>query len=64
MILGIGLSFPKMGSSLNSYLSPKLADKFATEDKDEHWNVAGPIFVGAGLMAFSLVLAVGNYLLI
>ena len=57
MVLGICLSFPKMGSSLNSYVSPKLASAFGTED---NWNVAGPIFVGAGLMAISLVLAVGT----
>jgi hypothetical protein len=57
MVLGICLSFPKMGSSLNSYVSPKLASAFGTEG---NWNVAGPIFVGAGLMAISLVLAVGT----
>lgn len=59
MVLGICLSFPKMGSSLNSYVSPKLATAFGTEN---NMNVAGPIFVGAGLMVLSLVLAVGTYL--
>ena len=58
MVLGICLSFPKMGSSLNSYISPKLASAFGDE---HHMNVAGPIFVGVGLMVISLVLAVGNY---
>ena len=58
MVLGICLSFPKMGSSLNSYISPKLASSFGDEN---HMNVAGPIFVGVGFMVISLVLAVGNY---
>ena len=56
MVLGICLSFPKMGSSLNAYLSPQLAESFGEED---HWNVAGPIFVGGALMIVSLGLAVG-----
>ena len=58
MVLGICLSFPKMGSSLNAYLSPKLAESFGKED---HWNVAGPIFVGGALMIVSLGLAVGTH---
>lgn len=60
MVLGICLSFPKMGSSLNNYISPMLADRYY-EDKEEHLNVAVPIFVGAFFMSVSLVLAVGNY---
>ena len=58
MVLGICLSFPKMGSSLNSYISPKLAEDFGPKD---HWNVAGPIFIGAGIMLLSLILAFGTH---
>lgn len=57
MILGICLSFPKMGSSLNSFITPKLAEEFGTAD---HMNVAGPIMVGTIIMSVSLVLAVGT----
>jgi hypothetical protein len=57
MILGICLSFPKMGSSLNSFITPKLAEEFGTAD---HMNVAGPIMVGCIIMSVSLVLAVGT----
>jgi len=57
MVLGICLSFPKMGSSLNSYVSPKLSSAFGNEN---NMNVAGPIFVGGGLMIISLILAVGT----
>ena len=60
MVLGICLSFPKMGSSLNSFVSPRLAESFG---KEGYWNVAGPIFVGVILMIISLVLAVGTYFL-
>lgn len=58
MILGICLSFPKMGSSLNSYVTPKLASSFGAEG--HYMNVAGPIFVGSLLMSISLILAVGT----
>lgn len=59
MVLGICLSFPKMGSSLNSFVSPRIADLYF-EDKDKHLNVAVPIFVGSILMSASLGLAVGT----
>ncbi len=55
MILGICFSFPKMGSSLNSYVTPKLASSFAPDG--HYMNVAGPIFVGSLLMSISLILA-------
>jgi hypothetical protein len=61
MILGICLSFPKMGSSLNSYVTPKLASSFASDG--HYMNVAGPIFVGSLLMSVSLVLAVSTSLI-
>lgn len=61
MVLGICLSFPKMGSSLNSFLSPRIADSFASEKNYE--NVAIPIFVGSVIMSISLVLAIGNSIL-
>jgi hypothetical protein len=57
MVLGICLSFPKMGSSLNAYVTPRLSKSF--EHDGHHMNVAGPIFVGSLLMSISLVLAVG-----
>lgn len=57
MILGICLSFPKMGSSLNSYISPLMAERFGPEN---YYNVAGPIFIGAIIMGISLFLAIGN----
>ena len=53
MILGICLSFPKMGSSLNSYITPKLSNSFGDAD---NLNVAGPIFIGVILMSFSLLI--------
>ena len=58
MVLGICLSFPKMGSSLNSYVTPKLASSFASDG--HYMNVAGPIFVGSLLMSVSLILAIGT----
>lgn len=58
MVLGICLSFPKMGSSLNSFLSPRIADLYI-DDTSTHYNVAIPIFIGAFLMSISLVLAIG-----
>lgn len=60
MVLGICLSFPKMGSSLNSFVTPKISGDFG---KENHLNVAGPIFVGAIIMSISLVLAVGKVLI-
>jgi len=57
MVLGICLSFPKMGSSLNSYVSPLLAEDFT--NPDDYLNVAAPIFLGAILMCVSLILAFG-----
>jgi hypothetical protein len=48
-----------MGSSLNSFVSPRLAESFG---KDHYMNVAGPIFIGAALMIVSLALAVGKLL--
>lgn len=45
-----------MGSSLNSFVSPLIAERLGPE---EYWNVAGPIFVGAIIMSISLVLAIG-----
>lgn len=59
MVLGICLSFPKMGSSLNSFITPRIADHFDT-DKANHLNVAIPIFVGAILMSISLILSIGK----
>jgi CheY-specific phosphatase CheX len=59
MVLGICLSFPKMGSSLNNYVTPKLSTFF--EDEGHYMNVAGPIFVGGFIMSISMVLAIGNH---
>jgi hypothetical protein len=49
-----------MGSSLNSFVTPKISGDFG---KENHLNVAGPIFVGAIIMSISLVLAVGKVLI-
>lgn len=58
MVLGICLSFPKMGSSLNSFITPRLSLSF---EKDGHFmNVAGPIFIGCILMSISLILAISR----
>jgi hypothetical protein len=46
MALGICISFPKMGSSLNAYLSPKVGNVFQEEQPDTYWNVGGPLFLG------------------
>ncbi len=62
MVLGICLSFPKMGSSLNSFVTPRLATSF--EEEGHFMNVAGPIFVGSILMSISLILAIGTNSLI
>jgi hypothetical protein len=59
MVLGICLSFPKMGSSLNSFLSPRIADLYL-DNLSSHHNVAIPIFVGSILMSISLILAIGT----
>lgn len=57
MVLGICLSFPKMGSSLNSFVSPRIADSY--QSNSNYDNVAIPIFVGSVIMSISLVLAIG-----
>ena len=57
MALGICISFPKLGSSLNAYVSPLIGK--AVRKEGEYWNVALPIIVGFGLMGVSLILAVG-----
>ena len=62
MVLGICLSFPKMGSSLNAFVTPRLSTYF--EEEGEHMNVAGPIFVGAVLMSLSLGLAISIFVFI
>lgn len=36
MILGICISFPKMGSALNNYLTPIIAGHFDNEDPDNY----------------------------
>jgi len=45
-----------MGSSLNSYVSPKLSNSFGDAN---NLNVAGPIFVGVILMCISLLIGLG-----
>lgn len=47
-----------MGSSLNSFVTPRLSKSF--ESEGHHMNVAGPIFVGSILMSISMILAIGN----
>jgi hypothetical protein len=51
-----------MGSSLNSFVTPRLATSF--EGEGHYMNVAGPIFIGSILMSISLILAIGTNSLI
>lgn len=59
LVLGICISFPKLGSAMNSYVSPALSKTFEERDPEGYLNVAGPIFIGLIFMGISLGLAVG-----
>lgn len=57
MALGICISFPKMGSSLNAVLSPDISKSSKENQPDTHLNVAAPLFLALMLMGVSLLLA-------
>ena len=57
LALGICISFPKMGSSLNAVLSPAISKSFKNSEPDTHLNVAAPLFLALILMAVNLLLA-------
>jgi hypothetical protein len=58
MVLGICISFPKMGSSLNAIVSTKVASQNVYHEGSEYyWNVGMPLIIGLGFMVFSLLLA-------
>lgn len=52
MVLGICISFPKLGSALNAVVSPALSDHFVKDANYE--NVGMPLLVGGMVMVFSL----------
>lgn len=58
MVLGICISFPKMGSSLNAIVSTTVADSYKSDHEEWYLNVGMPLLIGLGIMIFSLVLAV------
>ncbi len=60
MALGISISFPKLGSSLNSVLSPNVGKSFKDKDKDSYLNVGGPLILGLIFMGISLGFAFSN----
>lgn len=57
MAIGICISFPKLGSSLNAVLSPTVGKSFKDSDPDSYLNVAGPLFLGLIFMGISLGVA-------
>ena len=56
MALGICISFPKLGSALNAWVSPTVSK--AVKEPGEYLNVALPIAIGFCVMAGSLVVSV------
>ena len=57
LVLGICISFPKLGSALNAAVSPAVAEKFVKDANAE--NVGVPLLIGLGLMIISLIFALG-----
>lgn len=60
MILGICISFPKMGSALNNYLTPIIADHYDTASSDNYENVGVPMFVSFFAMCFGLICSIST----
>lgn len=60
MILGICISFPKMGSALNNYVTPIIAEHFDTDDPNNYDNVGIPMFIGFFGMCFGLVCTIST----
>ena len=58
LVLGICLSFPKLGSALNNYLTPLLAEQF--EEEGNYRDVGMPMFVSLGAMILGLLGAFGK----
>ena len=52
MILGICVSFPKLGSAVNAAVSPAIAKNY--HENEGYENVGIPLFLGLGLMVISL----------
>lgn len=61
MILGISISFPKLGSALNNYISPMLAKKYHGEEG--YKNVWVPLAVGLGVALLSIGFAIALFLM-
>lgn len=59
MVLGICISFPKMGSSLNAIVSTKVSQSYQEHEHEGEWfpNVGVPLLIGLGFMIISLILA-------
>ena len=59
MILGICLAFPKMGSALNNYLTPIIADKYDRPLSGNYDNVGYPMLFSFFAMVFGFLLTIG-----
>jgi hypothetical protein len=60
MILGICISFPKMGSALNNYVTPIIAEHFNYDDHDNFENVGIPMFIGFFGVCLGLVCTIST----
>jgi hypothetical protein len=62
MALGICISFPKLGSALNSYVTPIIANHFEeSENLDDYENVGYPLFIGFLGMVIGLGCSIGRF---
>ena len=61
LVLGMSISFPKLGSALNNYLSPKLST--LVNEHGTYKNVYIPLAVGLGFALFSTAFAVALFML-
>ena len=61
LILGICLSFPKIGSALNNYLSPIFAQHFHSDDPDNYSDMGMPMIISFFLMVFGLVCSLSKF---
>lgn len=62
LILGICISFPKMGSALNNYLTPIIADIYVDhENPSNYQNVGMPMFFSFFAMCAGLVCTISTH---
>jgi MFS family permease len=58
IVLGICISFPKMGSSLNAIVSPYFANVYKADvNNKSSMNVGVPLMIGLGFIIASLLIA-------